>query len=532
MPDAPNGRYAAATMVPIPSRAGRRDAGRRPIAAVAAVLTALLLVAVTPAVRADDPVHAVPDEPGVTIVDGVVYGALSADVDGDGVAGRWSPSPSRSANGAQLAVALWREAADGSWFTTGQAPLRRKVSPDERLSAVPHPDAQGILGGGPGRRGAAPRLARWRAHGRARRGQLRERFQRRAALLPHDLPGLGESAERRRCSPWSSDTGRGAQDAFAADLDGDGTEELVVLEPAAPATPSADAGDGAALGRPPVHQWSRAASSVMVSEDDPLSVAVSIIGELGRHARRRDRTGRRGGVGGGECTGSPWRLTRIAMRDAERWSRNRSVCPRRARRSPCPMRWRAGDGHPVWRRRNASDHHRLARGIARRRRIGFVVRAPRTSARRAWAARRTVGRPAPHGIGQAGPRAGPSGPVAHERPRCGHLAAAALFVDSPLTPYVGPWPATSRGAGWVPLRRHAPGARRRRLPELQPGRDARWRGARGNRGGKRRGHGAASLARSGRAVQPTAMDPAADRSEAHVAIPAVARSPAHVGDDT
>ncbi len=433
-------------MVPIPSRTGRRDAGRRPIAAVAAVLTALLLVVVTPAVRADAPVHGVPDEPGVTMVDGVVYGALSADVDGDGVAELVTIANSQ-ANGAQLAVAVWREAADGTWFDTGQASLRRRTSPDERLSAVPHPDAQGMLGVGVD---DAARLIAWHDAGRTEALVAVNAGSDFNGAPPCCLTVYRVSANALSGAPvlaMVADTGRGAADVMAADLNGDGVDELVVLEPASPDTP--------AEMRLTVLRWDgrsfadvTAARPIAVSEDDQQSVSMSIIGES--DGMPGVEIGLVGQVmaGGGQCPGSPWLFTRIAMHaDAVL---QESLCLS-YQGTPLAVPNVLGPGHPAI-LYGAED---MAVST-----IDWPAASPPTVVSVSSFARR--GRP----IGVLGgaanswvalERAASGNPVLElDRPDLSLTSArgvaftpaAARFVESPLGPYVGPWPASpGRPAG-------------------------------------------------------------------------------------
>lgn len=453
MPDPAPGGYAAGTMVPFPSQAPRRDSGSRSIAVVAAMpavmLAILIAMAWPPPTHAADPLTAVPDEPGTTILDGLVYGARVVDVDGDGTNELVTIAPS-SANPAQLAVALWRQGADGSWSTTGQAALRRKVSPDEKLSAVPHPDANDTLALGVD---DAARLLAW--HEGSRTDVL---VAVNSGSAFNGAPPCCLTVYRVSANPVSgapvlsmvADTGRGAQDVFTADLDGDGTDELVVVEPAAPATPTqmrvtALRWNGHAFADGPL-----SGSSVIVSEDDPLNVQASLIGDSDGLPGVEIGIVGAAVVGGGECTGSPWRFTRIALRDATLVQE--SVCLTfQGTPLAVPDALAGGgtaiffgvDGKPVtildW--PAGSPARTVPQSSAQR--SGSPV-AVLGSAANPWVVlRRTasstpvieLNRPdlaltAAHGIAAS--------------------AAAARFIGSPLAPYVGPWPATPAGpAGFL-----------------------------------------------------------------------------------
>ncbi len=429
-------------MVPNPSRARRRGSRGPRIAAVATIFAAVLVAIPASTAGADSPVTAVPDEAGVTIISGVTYGALAADVDGDGVRELVTIADSH-ANQAQLAVELWRQAVDGTWFSTGQAPLRRRASPDERLSAVPHPDAQGTFGVGID---DAARLIAW--HDGSRTAVL---VAVNSGTGFNNAPPCCLTVYRLATNPLSgapvlrmvADTGRGARVVLAADLDGDGVDELTVAEPPAPDSPS--------LMRIAVLRWdgSRFVDAgaphqpmILVSVDDPLNASVTIMG---------DSDGQPGvevGVVGiaaaaGECPGNGWRLTRIALRSGS--PIQESVCVS-AEGTPLAVPAALGPGGsgilygneetPVstiaW---PAGSPGRVVSqsSFARRGRPLFVI----GNASNPWVVLR---------------RNASGTPVLElDRPDLtltnargvAASASAALFMDSPLTPYVGPWPATS-----------------------------------------------------------------------------------------
>jgi hypothetical protein len=441
-------------MVPIPSRARRRDRAGRPIAVVAATFAAVLGLVIAsaqpPAVHAADPVVAVPDEPGATVLDGVVYGALAADMDGDGTNELVTVGPSQ-ANASQLAVAVWRQAGDGTWLRTGQAGLRRKVSPDERLSAVPHPDAQGTLAVGVG---DAARLLAW--HDGPRAGVL---VAVNSGSEFNNAPPCCLTVYRVTENPASgapvlttvADTGRGAVAVMAADLDGDGTDELVVLEPASPDAPAAMRLD--------VMQWGAGGSfadiadpdhPLMVSEDNQLSVTMSIIGDSdGRPGVEIGVVGQ-AVVGGSQCSGSPWLFTRIALRAG--MLAQEEVCLS-FQGTPLAVPDALGPGRPAvlygaedmavstiaWPAGSSAEVVTVS-SFARR---GTPLAVLGGTSNPWVVLRRTAsGRPV----------------IELDRPDLALTSArgvaasgaAARFVDSPLTPYAGPWPTTSNApAGFL-----------------------------------------------------------------------------------
>ncbi len=390
---------------------------------------------------AESPVTAVPDEAGVTIIRGVTYGALAADVDGDGVRELVTIADSQ-ANQAQLAVELWRQAVDGTWFSTGQAPLRRRASPDERLSAVPHPDAQGTFGVGID---DAARLIAW--HDGSRTAVL---VAVNSATGFNNAPPCCLTVYRLATNPLSgapvlrmvADTGRGARVVFAADLDGDGVDELTVAEPPAPDSPS--------LMRIAVLRWDRSRfvdaggprqPIILVSGDDPLNASVSIMGDS--DGLRGDEVGVVGIATAGECPGNRWRLTRIALRAGS--PIQESVCVS-AEGTPMAVPAALGPG------RSGILYGNEETPVST---IAWPAGSPGRVVSQSSFARR--GRPL-FVIGDASNpwvvlRRNASGTPVLELDRpdltltnargVAASAPAALFVDSPLTPYVGPWPARS-----------------------------------------------------------------------------------------
>jgi len=285
-------------MAPIPSR-------RLPHARVLPALLVALAVGAGAAgpVRAAAPsVAAVPDEPGVTTLPEPVFGALGADLDGNGTRELVTISPWQ-VNQAQLAVAIWRQAEDGTWFTTGQAPLRRGTSPDERRSGVPHPDAAGTLAVAAA---DATRLVTWHVAGRERTLALVNSDSEFNGAPPCCLTIWEVTSAPADWAPRLSllaDTGRGAADVLVADLDGDGTDELVVREP-----PEADTSSSVPVS---VLRWDGARfrpSRTAVAVDTPLSIRMWILG---------DSDGAPGVEVGllaqGACRGEPFALTRVSL---------------------------------------------------------------------------------------------------------------------------------------------------------------------------------------------------------------------------
>jgi hypothetical protein len=189
----------------------------------AACLTGGLLAALSTPTAA---VSAIPDETSVELPGGV-RSAMVGDVDGDGVRElvsirRWQNDPGR------LAVEVTYVDEAGIVMFGGQALLRRGISPDDVFDAGPPPDDDGMLVVG----SAEPaRLLAWRVDGVERVIV--------AAIGTERLPGpccltlweVRRDPVRGTELRLLIDTQGSASSIHAVDLDGDGTDELVIGEP-------------------------------------------------------------------------------------------------------------------------------------------------------------------------------------------------------------------------------------------------------------------------------------------------------------
>lgn len=197
--------------------------------AVLAVL-ALLGVSAAPAVALDDtPPVPLPPEPPAIELPGLTMASLTFDLDGDGVrelvrvVRDTTPSPG-------LVVEAWTVSrlADGPRPPRRSPPLRRDASVDEQLSGLPRPGRDGTLTVGVG---DPVRLVVMRVEGRERivlavQGSGGDEALRPCCLTLWEVVPDEEALGLRR-------VGGIQQEAVAvvpADLDGDGTDELVAVE--------------------------------------------------------------------------------------------------------------------------------------------------------------------------------------------------------------------------------------------------------------------------------------------------------------
>jgi hypothetical protein len=195
-------------------------------------LTASLLVACLALLAGGPRVNAaatVPPEPGSRLLPGTTYGAIVADLDGDGVRELIRLTPLER-DPSKLAVETWREARNGSWAATGQAALRRGASVDEQLSGIPKPDADRTL---PLLVNDRARLVTWHDGTRARVLAVVIGAQAVGGAPPCCLTAwdVTEGTAGAPVLRKLVDTQRGGDEVFAVDLDGDGVDELVVREP-------------------------------------------------------------------------------------------------------------------------------------------------------------------------------------------------------------------------------------------------------------------------------------------------------------
>lgn len=169
----------------------------------------------------------VPPEPGALRLDGPTADAGVADVDGDGVREvvrivPWTNDPNL------LAVEVIREVG-GRWESAGEALLER-----------PNPEGSDVGALGPASVDDAVRVVAWHDHGRERLFVLvnaAPSIIRNApcCLTGWEVAGLGRG---RPILHQVFTTSRGGDAALSLDMDGDGTDEIAVHQPAGPDTPA------------------------------------------------------------------------------------------------------------------------------------------------------------------------------------------------------------------------------------------------------------------------------------------------------
>ena len=208
-----------------------------PATRVVPVRTAVLALAVA-AVIASVPagvigVSAIPADQTGQILDGNPITAIVGDIDGDGVRELVTLRP-RDDDPVHLAVEVLEEGQGGRVRSAGSAPLARVASVTEQLSGLPRPDEDNLL---QARVDEPARLIAWHENERERVlavaiGTLRNA---RACCLSIWL------VERTRDGiglRLLTDTMQSADQVRAADLDADGTDELVFTEPPEDSRPS------------------------------------------------------------------------------------------------------------------------------------------------------------------------------------------------------------------------------------------------------------------------------------------------------
>ncbi len=207
-------------------------------------------------------------ETGTIALEGIAYGGMVADVDGDGAREvlRLIRDPGGTGH---LAVDGWR-LVDGEWRSLGIVPLRRGIVVPDEIQFRDDDLMRPLLVGEPAR------LIRWRHGGRDRvvvaTIGTRELAGRCCLSLFEVREGRG-GLELRVLRGTDGSTGFGtALAVHPADLDGDGNEELVVTEP-----PRAGG-----LGGIRVLHWTAAGwESARMAPAGPMgSVLPSYIGEL------------------------------------------------------------------------------------------------------------------------------------------------------------------------------------------------------------------------------------------------------------
>jgi len=222
--------------MPLAAIAGARGTG---LLVARIVLVATLAVAALQGLGAAA-VHGattIPDEPETVLVDGPSHAAVVADVDGDG-----QPELVRitdlAPGGIQLGVEIWRQGRDGRWAITAPAvPLGRGRSAAERAAGVSG-DRENML---PALANDSVRLLLWREGGRARVLAVVNAGNGPGDQVPCCLTVWEVTEPLGGGAPSLTlliDTQRGGDTVFAVDMDGDGTDELAVREPAAANTPA------------------------------------------------------------------------------------------------------------------------------------------------------------------------------------------------------------------------------------------------------------------------------------------------------
>ena len=212
--------------------AGARGTRLR-LAFIAALTVAALSALEPPTVRG---AATVPDEPGAVLVEGPTYAAIVADVDGDGQPELVRVTHS-GVDGSRLAVEIWRQRPDETWVATAPAVvLRRGRGPGEDLISTPsdRDNLTPLLGDG------SVRLLLWHEGGRAHLLAVVNAGSPAGDQGPCCLT-IWEVTEPAAGGPPTltllMDTHRGGDTAFAVDMDGDGTDELAVREPAGANSP-------------------------------------------------------------------------------------------------------------------------------------------------------------------------------------------------------------------------------------------------------------------------------------------------------
>jgi hypothetical protein len=198
----------------------------RRAASLVLAITALAIGPWPVAAIDDTPAVALPAEAPSVTLPGTTYGAVTADLDGDG-APELVRLVAASDGSGRMSVDAWRQPASGEPVPLGERTLRRDASVDEQLSGLPRPGTDGTL---PVEVNDAARLLLLHDHGRVRVV---------AAGIGLDIPGgrpccltlveVGLDGSGVRLTPLAGQQ----QDAIglvAIDLDHDGVDEVVAIE--------------------------------------------------------------------------------------------------------------------------------------------------------------------------------------------------------------------------------------------------------------------------------------------------------------
>lgn len=204
---------------------GPTMATTRRAASLVLAITALAIGHWPVAAIDDTPAAALPAEAPSRTLPGPTYGAVSADLDGDGAPELVRLVAAFDGSG-RMAVDAWRQPPSGDPVSLGEVPIRRDASVDEQLSGLPRPGTDGTL---PLQVNDAARLLVLRDHGRPR--------------VVVAAIGLNVPDGRPCCltllevglagSLTLTPVGGQQQDAIGVlpvDLDRDGVDELVAIE--------------------------------------------------------------------------------------------------------------------------------------------------------------------------------------------------------------------------------------------------------------------------------------------------------------
>ena len=159
------------------------------------------------------------------------------DVDGDGIRElvrvvAWDTNPT------QLAVEVISVAGDGSVGSHGQVPLRRESVPDDsEVVSGPPPDEENMLPLAPGE---PVRLIAWQQSGREQVLVATLGAARLAVPCCLTLWSVGFDAGGATSLQLLGLTSTNADALITADLDADGTDELLLTEPDGSAHPGAE----------------------------------------------------------------------------------------------------------------------------------------------------------------------------------------------------------------------------------------------------------------------------------------------------
>lgn len=268
------------------------------VALVALLASALSAVGGVRAAMGD---ATIPDEVGAIRLDGPSYSTLVADLDGDGVR-ELVRVTTTGGDGTGLGVEVWRQAKDGSWDLTAPAvELRRAAAPGDRLKGIV--DKDGTL---PAKVGDGVRLLLWHQGSRERALAVVNGTDPTSSafccLTVWEVtePAAGGPPRLRLLA----NTQLGGDTVFAADMNGDGTDELAVYESGGQNTRASFDVMGWSAGR-----FSLVTSQPLNAGDNPQAFVLGNTDGL-----PGDEIGFIGSFGGGDPLG--YGLSRVSLRGA------------------------------------------------------------------------------------------------------------------------------------------------------------------------------------------------------------------------